>query len=113
RQSDKGANRRRFRRYKCDMLMYYQRKGSAFMSWGKATDISQGGCQTQFDEKLDAGEVFEVRLIGGGGNRVDLVGSMRVCRVSPREVGFETGCAFEKMRMEQQSGAAPATKTPP
>ncbi len=107
RQADKGANRRRFRRYKCDMPVYYQRQGSVFMARGKVSDISQGGCQMQLDEKLESGEIFDVRLIGGGGSRGDLVGSMRVCRVVPREVWFETGCAFEKMRMEQQPGAAP------
>lgn len=107
RQSDKGANRRRFRRYKCDMLVYYQRTGSELMTRGKVSDISQGGCQMHLDEKLESGEVFNVRLIGGGGTKGDLVGSMRVCRVIPREVTFETGCAFEKMRMEQQ-GFAPA-----
>lgn len=107
-QSDKGANRRRFRRYKCDMLVYYQRNGSDFMTSGKVSDISQGGCQMRLDEKLDSSEVFDVRLVGGGGSRGDLVGTMRVCRVIPREVAFETGCAFEKMRMEQQPGAAPA-----
>jgi hypothetical protein len=30
---------------------------------------------------------------------------MRVCRAIPREVTIETGCAFEKMRMEQQTAA--------
>lgn len=104
RQSDKGANRRRFRRYKCDMLVYYQRPGSQLMTRGKVSDISQGGCQMRLDEKLDSNEVFTVRLIGGGGSRGDLVGSMRVCRVIPREIVFETGCAFEKMHMEQIPG---------
>ncbi|MCD8350452.1 MAG: PilZ domain-containing protein [Planctomycetaceae bacterium] len=108
RQSDKGANRRRYRRYKCDMVVYYQRNGSELQSWGKVIDISQGGCQMQLDEKLEKGEVFTVRLIGGGGTRGDLVGSMRVCRVIQREVSFETGCAFEKMRMEQQGHPHPA-----
>ncbi len=103
RQVDKGANRRRFRRYKCDMVMYYQRNGSAVMSHGRVSDISQGGCQMHLDEALEQGEVFHVRLIGGGGTKGDLVGSMRVCRVIPREVEFETGCAFEKMRMEKQA----------
>lgn len=103
RQSDKGENRRRFRRYKCDMLVYYQRIGSELMTRGKVSDISQGGCQMRLDEKLDPNEVFQVRLIGGGGAKGDLVGSMRVCRVIPREVEYETGCAFEKMRMEQQN----------
>lgn len=101
RQSDKGANRRRFRRYRCDMVVYYQRSGSECMSRGKVSDISQGGCQMRLDEQLDQNEIFTVRLIGGGGARGDLVGSMRVCRVVPREVIYETGCAFEKMRMEQ------------
>jgi c-di-GMP-binding flagellar brake protein YcgR len=100
--ADKGANRRRFRRYKCDMTVYYRRKGSELMPRGRVTDISQGGCQMHLDEPLTGGEVFQVRLIGGGGSRGDLVGSMRVCRVIPREVHYETGCAFEKMRMEQQ-----------
>ncbi len=103
RQVDKGANRRRFRRYKCDMVMYYQRNGSAVMAHGRVSDISQGGCQMHLDEALNQGEVFHVRLIGGGGTKGDLVGSMRVCRVIPREVEFETGCAFEKMRMEKQA----------
>ena len=107
---DKGANRRRFRRYKCDMVVYYQRPGSELMTRGKVTDISQGGCQMHLDEKLEPNEVFQVRLIGGGGARGDLVGSMRVCRVVPREVSYETGCAFEKMRMEQQAGVAGAAQ---
>ncbi len=102
RQVDKGAYRRRFRRYKCDMAMFYQRNGSALMSYGRVSDISQGGCQMHLDEALEQGEVFHVRLIGGG-TKGDLVGSMRVCRVIPREVEFETGCAFEKMRMEKQA----------
>lgn len=106
RQSDKGENRRRFRRYKCDMLVYYQRSGGEILTRGKVSDISQGGCQMRLDEKLDPNEVFLVRLIGGGGAKGDLVGSMRVCRVIPREVEFETGCAFEKMHMEQQGAPA-------
>ena len=113
--ADKGANRRRFRRYKCDMVIYYQRNESQLMPRGKVTDISQGGCQLHLDEPLNNGEVFQVRLIGGGGTRGDLVGSMRVCRVIPREVYYETGCAFEKMRMEHQGGAsvpAPAETAP-
>ena len=105
-QSDKGANRRRFRRYRCEMVVYYQRAGSALMTQGRVSDISQGGCQMRLDEKLDSSEVFTVRLIGGGGSRGDLVGSMRVCRVIPRDMAFETGCAFEKMHMEQQPVAA-------
>ncbi len=108
RQADKGANRRRFRRYKCDMLVYYQRGGSEAHSSGKVTDISQGGCQMQLDEALNQGEVFTVRLIGGGGAKGDLVGTMRVCRVIPREVMFETGCAFDQMRMEAQPSQAAA-----
>lgn len=108
RQSDKGANRRRFRRYKCDMLVLYQRSGGDVVSSGKVRDISQGGCQMRLDESLDQGEVFRVRLIGGGGSRGDLVGTMRVCRVMPRDgVMFETGCAFEQMRMEQSPAPAP------
>lgn len=103
RPSDKGANRRRFRRYKCDMLAFYQRRGSDMTTAGRVKDISQGGCQMRLDEKLDSGEVFEVRLIGGGGARGDLVGNMRVCRVSKKEAEFETGCAFEQMRMEKQA----------
>lgn len=71
RQADKGANRRRFRRYKCDMVVYYQREGCELMSRGMVTDISQGGCQMQLDEKLEQNEVFQVRLIGGGGQRGD------------------------------------------
>ncbi len=106
RQVDKGANRRRFRRYRCDMVAYYQRQGCDLLSRGTVTDISQGGCQMQLDEKLDMNEVFQVRLIGGGGQRGDLVGNMRVCRAIPRETTIETGCAFEKMRMEQQGPAA-------
>lgn len=102
RQSDKGANRRRHRRYRCDMVAYYQRTGANMMSRGKVSDISQGGCQMRLDEQLEPNEVFTVRLIGGGGSRGDLIGSMRVCRVVAREVIFETGCAFEKMHMEQQ-----------
>ena len=105
RQIDKGANRRRFRRYKCDMLVYYQRSGSEIMSTGKVIDISQGGCQMRLDEKLASGEVFSVRLVGGGGTRGDLVGSMRVCRAMSKDVWFETGCAFEQMRMERQPGS--------
>lgn len=108
RPSDKGANRRRFRRYKCDMMVYYQRGGAELLTRGKVTDISQGGCQMHLDEKLDPNEVFQVRLIGGGGSKGDLVGSMRVCRVIPREATFETGCAFEKMRMERQPALQPA-----
>jgi c-di-GMP-binding flagellar brake protein YcgR len=106
--SDNGANRRRFRRYKCDMLAYYQRPGSELISRGRVSDISQGGCQMQLDEKLDFGEVFAVRLIGGGGAKGDLVGGMRVCRVIAREEVFETGCSFEKMHMETQGSRAPA-----
>ncbi len=102
RQVEKGANRRRFRRYKCEMRAFYQRNGSEFMSMGRVTDISQGGCQIHLDEQLAKDEVFEVRLIGGGGTRGDLVGHMRVCRVMVREADFETGCAFERMHMEKQ-----------
>ena len=105
RQSDKGANRRRFRRYKCDMVVYYQCRGGCLMTSGRVTDISQGGCQMRLDDRLEHGDVVSVRLIGGGGSRGDLLGDMRVCRVIPREVDFETGCAFEKMRMEQNPGA--------
>lgn len=108
RQSDKGANRRRFRRYKCDMLVLYQREGDEIVSSGKVRDISQGGCQMRLDENLASGEVFKVRLVGGGGARGDLVGTMRVCRVVPRDdIIFETGCAFDQMRMEQPPGLSP------
>lgn len=107
---DKGINRRRFRRYRCDMLVYYQRQNSAVMSRGNVTDISQGGCQMRLDEKLDSGESFMVRLVGGGGSRGDMIGSMRVCRVIPRETQFETGCAFEKMRIEQQPALTDASR---
>ncbi len=103
RQVDKGANRRRFRRYKCEMQAYYQRGGSEFMAFGRVTDISQGGCQIRLDEPMRKDEVIEVRLIGGGGTRGDLVGNMRVCRVIAREADFETGCSFERMRMEKQA----------
>lgn len=100
RQADKGANRRRHRRYKCDMLVYYQRQGSDLICSGKVTDISQGGCQMRLDEELMQGETFMVRLIGGGGAKGDLVGSMRVCRVVAKDISFETGCVFEQMHME-------------
>ncbi len=99
---DKGANRRRFRRYKCNMTVYYKRENSELYTVGKVSDISQGGCQMRLDEALEKNELFTVRLIGGGGARGDLVGTMRVCRVLPREVDFETGCSFEAMRMEAQ-----------
>jgi hypothetical protein len=105
RQIDNGANRRRFRRYKCDMVVYYQCRGSSLMSSGKVTDISQGGCQMRLDDRLEHGDIVSVRLIGGGGSRGDLLGDMKVCRVIPREVDFQTGCAFEKMRMEQPPAA--------
>lgn len=100
--SDNGANRRRFRRYKCDMTTYYRREGSDLMSRGVVTDISQGGCQIRVDEKFAPGETFTARLIGGGGVKGDLAGSMKVCRSSLKEEGFEIGCSFEKMRMEKQ-----------
>jgi hypothetical protein len=107
RQPDRGgANRRRFRRYKCDMLAYYQTRDSGMMSHARVTDMSQGGCQMRLDEKLEKDDAILVRMLGGGGARGDLVGSMRVCRVIPRDVTFETGCAFERMRLEQQPGRA-------
>lgn len=99
---DKGANRRRFRRYKCDMLAYYQRQGSELMRRGRVVDISQGGCQLNLDEKLDEREQFWVRMIGGGGTKGDLVGNMRTCRVVERNAVYEIGCSFERMRMEPQ-----------
>lgn len=108
-QADSGANRRKHRRYKCDMLVYYFRKGSNYMSSGKVKDISQGGCQMRLDDKLEQSEIVSVRLLGGGGTRGDLVGKVQVCRVAPKEVYYLTGCAFEQMRMEQ--APAPATKT--
>ncbi len=105
RRPDKGANRRRFRRYKCDMATYYHREGSELMSHGTVTDISQGGCQMMLDENMEQGEVFTARLVGGGGVRGDLAGSMQVRRSIPRESMFEIGCLFEKMRMEKQADA--------
>lgn len=114
RTTDKGANRRRFRRYRCDMVLYYRREGSEVMPRGKVTDISQGGCQAHLDEPLKSGETVQARLVGAGGAKGDLVGNLKVCRVIPREVYFETGCMFEKMRMEQQRSApAPAAAAPP
>lgn len=102
RSGDKGANRRRFRRYRCDMLVYYRRQGSELVSRGKVIDISQGGCQLHLDEKMDGSEVFWVRMIGGGGTKGDLIGNMRVCRVTEKNALYEIGCAFERMRMEAQ-----------
>ncbi|MDR1520447.1 MAG: PilZ domain-containing protein [Planctomycetota bacterium] len=102
RQSDKEANRRRFRRYKCDMTAYYRCRGSDLMLIGQITDISQGGCQMRLDEKLETNNVLEVRMIGGGGAKGDLIGKIRVCRVIPRDSYFDTGCCFEKMSMAPQ-----------
>lgn len=101
RQAAKGANRRRFRRYKCDMQAYYQREGSELIMLGKVKDISQGGCMLVLDEELEGNETFYVRLVGGGGGRGDLVGTMQVRRVIPREPAFETGCLFLQMRIER------------
>lgn len=112
RQADKGANRRRHRRYKCDMLTFYQRRGSEILSAARVTDISQGGCQVRMDDELNRGEVIYVRLVGGGGARGDLVGNVKVCRVSKKDIHFEAGCAFEQMHMERQP-AAPATAQQP
>lgn len=106
RQAGKGANRRRFRRYKCNMRAYYQREGSEIMARGTVKDISQGGCQMMLDEKMEKEEKFTARLMGGGGSRGDLVGVMQVCRVIPREVEYETGCAFVHMRMGRIDGGA-------
>ncbi|MDR0361227.1 MAG: PilZ domain-containing protein [Planctomycetota bacterium] len=99
RNAGKGANRRRFRRYKCDMRAYYQRDGSEIMAQGQVKDISQGGCQMMAKEPFDTADKFTVRLMGGGGSRGDLVGTVQVCRVIPREVEYEIGCAFIQMRM--------------
>ncbi|MDR1613244.1 MAG: PilZ domain-containing protein [Planctomycetota bacterium] len=99
RNAGKGANRRRFRRYRCEMRAYYQRTGSEMMAQARVKDISQGGCQIMLRESLDAGERFTVRLMGGGGVRGDLAGTVQVCRVIPREVEYEIGCAFIQMRM--------------
>ncbi|MDR2391200.1 MAG: PilZ domain-containing protein [Planctomycetota bacterium] len=111
RQPDKGgANRRRFRRYKCDMLAYYQPRDSEMMSLARVTDLSQGGCQMRLDKKLEKNDVILARMIDGGGSRGDLVGTLQVCRVIPRDMVFETGCAFERMRMERQPGRAKGGK---
>ncbi|MDR1533803.1 MAG: PilZ domain-containing protein [Planctomycetota bacterium] len=103
RQGDKGVNRRRFHRYKCDMDVFYQPPGSSIMAMGKVIDISQGGCQMRLDEKLEFSDLLQVKLVGGAGSRGDLVGNLKVCRVISRDNIFETGCAFEKMRMESQT----------
>lgn len=100
RTSDKGANRRRFRRYKCNMLAFYQREGSNIMSSGQVVDISQGGCQINTDEPMNTNEVIWTRMIGGGGTKGDLVGNMRVRRSIQRPNTYIIGCSFDRMRME-------------
>ena len=99
RQLAKETNRRRFRRYKCEMDIFYQRENSEIMSCGKVRDISQGGGQVFIDEKLDVGELLTVRLVGGAGNRGDLTGLIKVCRVILRGYEYEAGCAFVRMKM--------------
>lgn len=111
RQVMNGANRRRFRRYRCDMPAYYQREKSNMIRLGRVTDISQGGCQLELDEELAANESFFVRLVGGGGNRGDLIGTMQVRRMIKKEMLFEAGCAFQQMRIERLSDLG-KTKNP-
>lgn len=101
RQAAKSSNRRRFKRYKCDMLAYCQLGGSDMMQLGKVTDISQGGCQLMLDTEVAPQDKFFLRIIGGGGDRGDLVGSVQACRVIPRDMEFEIGCSFVKMRIER------------
>lgn len=100
RPSDKGANRRRFRRYRCDLLVFYRRQKSEVISRGRVVDISQGGCQLNLNEKLESNEVFWVRIVGGGGTKGDLTGMMRTCRIIAHLPKYETGCSFEKMNVE-------------
>lgn len=100
RQIDDGAKLRHFRRYKCDMPVYYTRDKSVLLSNGRVSNISQGGCQMHLDEELNQGEVVTARLVGGSGGRGDLVGTMRICRVVARDTTFETGCAFVQMKQE-------------
>lgn len=103
RASDKGANRRRFRRYRCDLLLYYRRGKSDIVSRGRVVDISQGGCQLSLGERLDQNELIWVRIIGGGGTKGDLTGTLRTCRIIQRPPNFEIGCSFEKMGIEATS----------
>ena len=102
RQVVKGANRRRFRRYKCDMRAYYRREGGNTTCLGKVVDVSQGGCLLHLSGAMEKGEKVYVRLVGGGGGRGDLVGTVQVCRVAPRDsTAFQIGCSFAQMRIER------------
>lgn len=105
RQLAKEANRRRFRRYKCEMDAYYQREGSEVITRGHVRDISQGGGQFFLCEALEVGEVIHARLVGNQTMKGDLVGTVKVCRVMQRGPEFETGCAFIKMVMEKHMAA--------
>lgn len=115
RQVAKGANRRRFRRYKCDIPIYYQREESEIMTLGLVKDISQGGCQLHLDESLDMGEIISVRLMGGAGVKGDLVGTLKVCRATTKDAIVEIGCAFVQMKMEklgdESAGEAQSSQT--
>ncbi|MDR3211599.1 MAG: PilZ domain-containing protein [Planctomycetota bacterium] len=110
-----SANRRRFKRYRCDLPAFYQRQGSEILSRGIATNISQGGCQLLLDEEFNPSETFYIRLIGGAEGHGDLAGNVQIRRVIPRDHQFETGCAFVKIGIERTNLATTtaAAASPP
>ena len=117
-QSAKGANRRRFRRFKCEMAAYYRRDGSACVARGDVRDVSQGGVQMFVDEKLEPGEIIRAHFRGRTGPfaKNDLIGTIKVGRVLPRGLEWEAGCAFVQMKMESGRRTSviqrPATRIP-
>lgn len=105
-------NRRRFRRYDADMVVYYQREGADSTCRGDVCDVSQGGTRVVVDEAIEKDEEFSVILRGEGGRfcKADLVGKARCLRVkqlNARE--WEIGCSFRKVSAVPRSTSAKAT----
>ncbi len=100
-------NRRRYRRYKANMAVYYSLSGSEYMVKGKVLDISQGGARFILDEQVKVGDEFAVILRGEGRNplKADLYGMARAMRV--KRLGrdeYEVGCEFLEVRAQPQTG---------
>ncbi|MCX7934738.1 MAG: PilZ domain-containing protein [Planctomycetota bacterium] len=106
-------NRRRYRRVRVDLAVYFRRQGSELVEKGRVHDISQGGVRLLADAALSTGEEMDViiRSEGAAAGKADIHGRVRIVRTLPRRRGeTEAGCAFLTLRLRPRP-AAPEEKT--